>query len=395
MQNFNDKEISCLNLDDKKALVNTEGNHQDNIRLVEIKTISEMIKLKHEWNRLLFDSKDSTPFQSWQWNYAFVKDLKSSEKLKIVAGYNQEDKLVGIAPLKVTSHRISGIKMLEFIGSRESDYLDFLVEEEYKDFFITELFDFLDECRDWTMLDFASLREQTKKLISDQLCVQVSTQTVCPCAFLPSTMEQYEQLSNRREMKGIKRQLKKLLPQNSLTYLVSESNEDLKENVDKFIELHQMRHNSKGEKGHFRSKNQKEKLHKLSELMFRAGLLKMETLKIDSTIVAINFIFVLNKKKYNYLSGMHPGYSEFKPGKLLIYYMINDAIKKGYSTYDFLQGKEEYKYNWTNCEIQLYNVTYSRSKKRAYFWKKFQSLRRTIFDSNLVKKISEVIYASS
>ena len=54
--------------------------------------------------------------------------------------------------------------------------------------------------------------------------------------------------------------------------------------------------------------------------------------------------------KINYLLNMSC-LSNFKPGKILICYMIEDAIKKGYKVFDFPQGNEDYKYSRTNDEI--------------------------------------------
>jgi CelD/BcsL family acetyltransferase involved in cellulose biosynthesis len=392
-ENLYDDKITYIENLDKETSISSE-NYKDNIHLVEIVTIVEMMSIKQEWTELLIKSEDATPFQSWEWNYAFVSDFKPSEKLKIIAGYNKQNKLIGIAPMQISSRFALGIKVLEFIGNGESDYLDFLVEEEYKSSFITILFNFLEECNDWTMLNFLSIRENTKKLIGEQICTEVTIETVCPFVILPSTMKEYEDIVHKRELNSVKRQLRKLLPQNRVAYMVSNSPENLKENMDYFVDLHQKRHNSKGERGIFHSKTRKERFYKISKLMCEAGLLNMEFLKIDSTIAAANFILVLNKKKYNYLSGMHPEFSQFKPGKLLIYYMIEHAIKNEYSVYDFLQGSEQYKYYWTNKEIKLYNIRYSRSRVLEYIWKRYLSLKKTIYNSNFLKKACGIIYAS-
>ncbi len=370
----------------------TDECYKGKIHLVEIKSVGGMTAIKNDWNKLLLKSQNATPFQSWEWNYAFVEDFKISERLKIIAGFNEDSELIAVAPLKLTRHFVPWITVLEFIGSGPSDYSDFLILEEYKLSFLKAFFDYIEENKDWTILNFKSLRENTVKLISRELCVEITPQTVCPLAILPDTMEQFENEMNKKELTGVKRQLRKLLSENRLTYSVLDSPKDLKEGIDNFISLHQERHNSKGERGKIYSKRQRERFHRFSVLMCGVGLLKIETLKIDNRVVAANFILAQNKKMYNYLSGMDPQYSKFKPGKILIYYMIKDAIKKGYKVYDFLQGDEKYKYYWTNNEVKLYNVSYSRSKKRVYVWEKRKELRRAICNSHFANRVYQAVF---
>ena len=370
----------------KNSVQKIKADNTALINLCEINTISKIENLKEEWKRLFLRSQELTPFQSWEWNYAVIKEFSSSEKIKIVVGYNADNEVVGIAPFKITNQKLTGIKIMELIGNKSSDYLDFLVEQEYKYTFINSLFDLIKNSTDWTILNLINLREETRNLIQHTLPFEILPQDVCPCVYLPGTMKEYENEVHKRELKSIKRQLRKLLPKNRLEYIVKDSSESLKEDVDVFINLHQKRHNSKGERGRFFTETRKENFHDISKLLYEAGILQIEMLKIDSQIAAINYILVWNNRKYNYLSGMNPAFANFKPGKILIYYMINDAINKGCNLFDFLQGAEKYKYFWTNEEIQLYSAVYSRSTICLFLWKDVLTLRNRIKRSTLLKR---------
>ena len=356
------------------------------IRLSEISTIREIEKIKEEWRKLFLKSSGASPFQSWEWNYAIAKEFTSSEKIKIIAGYDNGNNIVGIAPLKLTSCKFPAVKILEFIGNGFSDYLDFLVKEEYTFTFIKTLLNYIKSTDDWSIINFTNLREETRNILARYLPAEISPQAVCPCVSLPDTMQEYEREVHKRELNSIKRQLRKLLPQNRLTYKVKESPENLSEYIDSFMELHQKRHNSKGELGKFFTKARKEKFQELSKLLCEAGMLRIEMLEIDSQLAAINFMLEWNNKKYNYLSGMNSAFSNLKPGKILIYYMIQDAIKKGCRVFDFLQGDEDYKYFWTNKEIQLYSAVYSRSDICYFLWKKISEFKKKLKQSVMLKK---------
>jgi CelD/BcsL family acetyltransferase involved in cellulose biosynthesis len=374
----------------KRAAV--KGQKAEVIYLEEIRSIQEFMRIREDWKRLFLKSSKVTPFQSWEWNYAVIKEFTSSEKPKIIAGYNKKNEIVGIAPFKLSNHAFSSIKILEFIGSGPSDYLDFIVDEEYRLSFSIKVFNFIRNSKEWNILNLISLKEETRNLVACFLPVEISSQMVCPCIDLPDTMHEYEKEINKRELKNIKKQLRKLLPENRLTYVITKSPENLKENINCFMELHQRRHKSKGERGKFCTKTRRERFLHMSKLLCEAGMLSIEMLKIDSVIASINFILVLNNKKYNYLSGMNPVFSQFKPGKLLIYYMVEDAIKKGYKVFDFMQGDEEYKYFWTNKEIQLYSAVYSRSRLSFYLWRKLGTLKNQLYCSSIIKNSYQKFY---
>jgi CelD/BcsL family acetyltransferase involved in cellulose biosynthesis len=49
---------------------------------------------------------------------------------------------------------------------------------------------------------------------------------------------------------------------------------------------------------------------------------------------------------YYYIGGFDPDYSRFGPGNLIISESIEFARKAGLHAFDFLRGREPYKYKW-------------------------------------------------
>lgn len=81
------------------------------------------------WNDLCLKDKESTIYQSYQWNKHFYFKLSSKLKLHNLAFYHN-DNCIAIFPLveRVYENNI----ILEFIGSRMVDYLSPIVIEKYK-----------------------------------------------------------------------------------------------------------------------------------------------------------------------------------------------------------------------------------------------------------------------
>ena len=60
-------------------LVQTTG-----LRVEIYDSLDAMMQLRDEWDRLFILNHDHTPFQSWEWNYLFVRHLiPSNAKLRI------------------------------------------------------------------------------------------------------------------------------------------------------------------------------------------------------------------------------------------------------------------------------------------------------------------------
>ena len=351
-----------------------------------IDSLDEMEKLKPEWNRILCNYSNSTPFQSWEWNYGVAKTLFNSELLRIVVYKNREGKLTGIAPLKLRNYWFPGIKILEFIGTRYSDYLDFIVNDDCKYLFMEELFKWIKNNKEWDIINFVSLRQETIEIFSKYFQFECTKFEVCPYICLPPSFNEYKNTLSKNHKKNIRRSLNDLNLEGRIEYKKS-NREDFGNNLNIFFDLHQKRQKQKGERGHFNDKVFKEQFRFIANLMYEVGLLKIGSLKIDSKIASIQLNLMFNNKEYTYLSGLDSTFSIFSPGILLEYYMIEDAIQSGAKVYDFLQGSEPYKYKWTKEQFQLYKVFISQKKIIAFFWKLSQNITYFIHNNKFLKKM--------
>jgi CelD/BcsL family acetyltransferase involved in cellulose biosynthesis len=80
--------------------------------------------------------------------------------------------------------------------------------------------------------------------------------------------------------------------------------------------------------------------------MLDAGALRMYAMRHGERIVAIFYGFASRGTVYYYLSGYDPGLEKFSPGTLIVAHAIEEAVREGAITFDFLRGAEDYKYAW-------------------------------------------------
>jgi len=71
-------------------------------------------------------------------------------------------------------------------------------------------------------------------------------------------------------------------------------------------------------------------------------------LKVDGRSIAWHLGFKDNNGIYYYMPTRDPEYLNYSPGKLLLWQLINIAIRKNLAFFDLMRGSEDYKENWSN-----------------------------------------------
>src|ERR1044071_8464057 len=91
-----------------------------------IKTAAEFAALEQPW-KVLAAQPAVRPFQEFGWNAAWARTLGTTLGRQLhVATLWQSGKLVAILPMTV--RRFNGVRILEWLGAKASDYCDGLVD---------------------------------------------------------------------------------------------------------------------------------------------------------------------------------------------------------------------------------------------------------------------------
>jgi len=65
-----------------------------------------------------------------------------------------------------------------------------------------------------------------------------------------------------------------------------------------------------------------------------------------------------------YLSGLDPAFQRLSPGTVMIGHAIEEAVRAGASGFDFLRGKEAYKYKWGAKDRPTYRCVLRPTQSR-------------------------------
>src|SRR5438045_4080555 len=106
------------------------------MRIVEIRDEGEFDRLRARWHALLRSSRSSTIFLTWEWLSAWWLAYGAAGELRILAAFDADNVLRGLAPLRKSVVGEYGQKApaLSFLGdgSNDSDYLDFICAAEFE-----------------------------------------------------------------------------------------------------------------------------------------------------------------------------------------------------------------------------------------------------------------------
>jgi len=351
-----------------------------------IQNINELESIESEWNDLFEESSGSNVFQSFDWNYIWLKHfLRKNDNIFIIAVYNDKEngKLEAIAPFFIRRFFLF-LKSLMFISYDYSDYLDIIIrkncdkEKIYSEIFGTILLNNKSQ-RIADIINLKQVSKDTLLLISDYLNkikkISLNYKESGSCYYfnLPDNIDDYMKRFNSKQRYNILKRAEKAESVN-IKYIASSS-----ANIDKslfmkylniFFELHQRRWKNKGKRGVFYNEKIKSFFKDLFISLFNKNRITLSALEINNgNIIASAACFDYAGKKQVYLPGFDTEYSCYHPGIVLIYNDIKEAINKKYKEFDFLKGGEEYKQRFGAVKRENYKLYLYKNKIIFYLYK--------------------------
>lgn len=317
---------------------------------------SAFFELRQDWHQLLEHSAVNEIFLTPEYQAVWWQTLGKGE-LKIISFRLESGKLVGLAPLLVENNTYS------FIGCKDvSDYLDFIVHQDYQDMVYQAIFTELKKYQE-AMFSLCSLPEHSPTInqISNLLIktnkMQKVQQTVCPQLILPPNWEIYLSQLKRKQRQEIRRKWKKLEDTGLATFVCLTDVKQIENAIPQFIELHQLSSETKRE---FWDPHHQAFFEQLLPVLARHGWLKLFFLSLTThpDPIATMLVFDYGGHYDLYNSGFNPAFSDLSPGQVLTAYTIRQAIEQGKELYDFLRGDEEYKFRFGGIPKPIFDLSF-------------------------------------
>jgi CelD/BcsL family acetyltransferase involved in cellulose biosynthesis len=317
-------------------------------------SIDELNNVEEAWTDLLSRAEISTPFQKPRYNFIWWSTLGGGEwnkgDLWVFAGYDQTDRLVGLAPL-FSSQSDSDGNELRLIGSVEiSDYLDLIVDPAYASDFIETLLSHI-----LTEASTGKQRLVLDNLLEESPTISVLEQVVqargwqllqeriepSPLLALPSSMDAYLENLGSKQRREFRRKMRRAANYPAqVTWRIEDQGESVIRDIEIFLDL--MR-NDPGKRA-FLTGPMKEHFRQLAVEGCEAGWLHLAFLEVSGKPVFGYLDFVTQDRLWVYNSGFNPDHVALSPGWVLMGYLIQWAIESGFEAIDFMRGDEDYKY---------------------------------------------------
>jgi CelD/BcsL family acetyltransferase involved in cellulose biosynthesis len=319
-----------------------------------ITSFEQFLKIKKEWNELLFASSQNMIFLTHEWFSSWWKAFSGNRSMEILVIQEKDGTLFGAVPMMADE------KGFFFIASQEvTDYCDLIFKEDREEEFFKELLAYLSSNYDrGTQFKFINIPSSSPTISylkrmapSYDISVSIEGSEVCPSLELPATYESYISGLNRKYRHELRRKLRRTESLGDLKIKKLIDTSDLEVIIPQFIDLHRK---SSSEKNRFWEK--KGMTAFFSEVILQFSLKKwVEILclcyKEELLSVLISFVFDEDISFYNV--AFHSEYASKNPGIYLFDKALKDAITQGKKRADFLRGDEKYKYNFGAKECKI------------------------------------------
>jgi CelD/BcsL family acetyltransferase involved in cellulose biosynthesis/glycosyltransferase involved in cell wall biosynthesis len=344
---------------------------ESGVRVETLRTTKELENLYVEWGHLWAEDPHATVFQSPQWLIPWWKHIGEGELFVLAVradDLTERNRLVGLVPLYVYP-QTDGSREIFPLGISTSDYLDALALPQFRAEVARRTGQQLEACTEiWDRCHFPQLCRDS---LLDASAVPNSwidqRDTSEPCLVLPlsATVDALSTVIPRRTFQNFRYARRRAARENRVfVELAMPSN--LAEFQDTLIRLNTSRWSGRNGSVGVLDDRRVQRFHAeaLPQLL-ALGVLRMFGLRINGCIAGVHYGFLdlrngVRKASY-YISGFDPDFHRFSPGALLIGHAIEDAVREGARSFDFLRGREAYKYAWGAAEVATVRRTFTRA----------------------------------
>jgi len=358
-----------------------------------LKNKDELCNLKEDWSVLHSKSKSNSLFSTWEWVSNYEKILTTNnEELNIICIFDKEKKLIAVAPFIIKKERRYGLEfnIIELIGGDgriAADYMDIIIDPEHLDEGKRHLMNYLIGETDfkWDLIRWSGILDDSK-------CLGLFTQLknegyesvgeamdICPYITLPKTWEEYLDTLSKKSRYNVRKKRRDLEKEykNSRFFIVSDE-ESLLKAMEFTCQLHRKRMMMKGKQGFSTSSGFWEFQKAVAREFLAKGWLFLGVLEVDGAPVASQYGFKFNNKLFHYQTGFDPNYERHSAGLISTGYMIENALKEKLQEYDFLRGREDYKFHWTQDVRTIYCALIANKNFGGRFYFKAEKALRGV-----------------
>jgi CelD/BcsL family acetyltransferase involved in cellulose biosynthesis len=339
--------------------------HKLHIELIERR--SDIPLSATQWNALLASNETDSVFQTYQWFDAWWSVLGSAHQLFFLVVRRGGD-VIGFAPLMLSRGKW-GLRELQFIGTGNADYLDFVIAGDRREA-LRAICEFLrSQAARWDRFwlcnipaNSASLAGLAQAVAASGLYLAEEARIRCPAMLLEEDRGRAQELINRY---SVRRPLNWFKKRGNVSFRHVGSLEDVSALLPAFFEQHIRRWRAAGKPSLFEQARQRAFYASLATSVHGPGWLLFSVLELDNVPIAFHFGFDYAGSVTWYKPAFDMSYAEHSPGLLLTRQLIEDSLARNRKEIDFTIGEEQFKDRFANTERSNVYVAVYHSR---LFW---------------------------
>jgi len=316
------------------------------------------------WAELLSADPNRHIFATPVWNRLWWEQFGEGQRA-LVLTFNDPDP-VGLAAFTI-DETPQGRRMRFMGGDDLTDYQGPLISDERHRRGVAEtLLAYLrDEFDDWDYLEakclpvpfgFSDWLVEAADRLGMHFALELHELTAV--LVLPDSWEDYLKSLGKKKRHELERKVRRLEREAPGTSLRTTDAESLESDLESFVELHRT---SEGPKGEFFLPSRVEFFGKVARTLLPLGMLSLDNLELEGKLIAATYSFRFDGVLYLYNSAYDLGLKPISPGLILVAKLIERSIDERLRRFDFLRGRERYKYDLGAEALPLHWVVIRRA----------------------------------
>ena len=344
-------------------------------------------ELASEWNGLLAESATGSLFLRHEWLSTWWDVFGADFELRLLLVRDAGGALLGAAPLMTGRGpgKLRGrLRHLLFVGQQgetHAEHLDVLVRRDAAGEVVGELARGIrEETGRWDVLLFERMPAESPTLAALESALGASGLQVerlrpqaSPYLPLPGAWDDLLAAKSRNFRRQWKNSRNRLAGQGDVRLLLAGRDVALDEAFDRLVTLHHSRWGDN--EGSFRTPRYVEFHRRLSRVLAAADDLLLALLEVGGETVAARYDFVHGGKVWCFQGGRLPEFERMRAGTVLTGLVMEHAIQRGLTEYDFLSGEDDYKRRWATQERTLVDLEAFTDRPRARWYRRAVRLK--------------------
>lgn len=306
--------------------------------------VEDLIRIADRWAALAERDCECTVYQRPDWVIACVRHFGLHRSCHVLI-LEDGSELAAVFPMWIRV--LSGLRVLEFVGARGTDYLaPVTTAADRRTVYASllrmtrtlgvDIVSFEDIPADHSLVEFCTTSHPTGAMAVSLTCR-------CYRIDLPPTWAEFTKTLSPRKQSDVaheRRRIKRVCGERVPVRASGSSGFAL------HARLHQMRRQSIGNGGAYRSSEALAMLRDITQAWEEQGMLRQTFLQCGDRAIATMLAAAWRDRIYCVTLGFDPAAHRLSPGAVLMGFSIERAINDGAEVFDLSRGDDSYKTSW-------------------------------------------------